>query len=366
MVWDCGPPPALRIPGIGGAALFVSVAPSPAAMEAGLGVMGVDIRVMTPKYAAVYRRRPVETGFSADLARFLWVAASELTPERLDPFEDQQAGLSIRVIASTNFTVTLEVEVIAHENEDGDEIDGLNFETSRAALITASQEAGWLSTRVEADEPTWMTEPLLPLNLFYTPEGQRLTGIFRTGHGVGGTTDTVSITHYIRYNETAQGDVETSFLTSLLPFCSIAAHGVDDLRSPWVIVTQILPMDARSTLAEPWDAIRVARQEVNSAVQQLDDAIITGESVATQQQLVALIESRGVTRALIEDWTVEDLTLAGIAELANAPLPVIAAGRLTGCAVPDIPHDCPKDVFDCAFGRWQEMLFNAPDSQTDH
>lgn len=362
MVWEFVAPPTLRIPGIGGAAVTLVATPSPASMDAGLGVMGIDIRLMTPSYGATYARRPVEEGFTHSLRDFLWSAASDFTPERLDPFEDQLAGLSIRVLASTDFTVTLELEVIAHESEHGDEVDGINFETSRACLITAAEQVERLAARPNPEDSGGVTEPLLPLDLFYAPEGQRLTGIYRTGRGVGGTTDTVCVTHFLTYSDEAQGDIETSFLTSLLPFCSVAAHGLDQHRRPWVIVAQVLPIDASTAIGAPWDAVQVAREEINRAAQHLVDAAIHGESVATQPQLVNLFQSRGVERSLVVDWTVEELALAGIAELANAPLPRIASGRLTGCAFPDVDHDCPKDVFDCAFGRWQELLFSA---QTD-
>lgn len=358
MPWECPPPPSVRIPGIGGAALILSATPSPAAMAAGLSPMGVDIRLVTPTYEAVYRRRPVQPGFCQRLQRFLWSAASEFTPQHLSPFEDDQAGLSIRVLASTDFVITFEVEVVAHENENGDEIDGVNFETSRAAVITASEQVEGLANREDEGILGGWPEPQLPLDLFFTPEGKRLTGIYRLGQGAHFTSEPIAVSHHIRFDEQAQGDVETSLLTSHLPFCSVAAHGVDERRWPWAIVTQILPLYADTEIAAPWDPVEVAREEINSAILHLENADILGESIANRPQLVMLFKSRGVDGSLLDDWTIPELSLAGIAELANAPLPQLAAGRLTGCAFPDIPHDCPKDVFDCAFSRWQELLFN--------
>ena len=61
------------------------------------------------------------------------------------------------------------------------------------------------------------------------------------------------------------------------------------------------------------------------------------------------------------DWETGDLALAAIARVANIPLKQLAVGRLTGCAFPDLEHDCPKDVFDCAFSRWQELRFASHD-----
>lgn len=76
--------------------------------------------------------------------------------------------------------------------------------------------------------------------------------------------------------------------------------------------------------------------------------------------------ARGVNQSLLIDWNVKELVLAAITELTNVPLSQVAAVRLTGCAFPDHPHDCPGDVFVCLFSRWQEMVFNArePDSPT--
>jgi hypothetical protein len=364
MPWECPPPPTLRIPGLGGAALTLSAAVSPTALDGGIGPIGVDIKLTTPEYTAEYRRRPVDPDFPGRLRQFLWSAASDFNPQYLEPFEDGFADLTIRVLASTDFTVTLEVEVVAHEDEDGDsrEIDGVHFETTRAALITASERAEELAFRDEPD--TWrITDAEFPLDLLFQPETNRLSGIYRLPTWLYDR-GTLAVTHLIRYDETAQVDVEASFLTSLLPFATAAAHGVDESHQPWVIVTQVLPEEMATNIAAPWDAALAAREEINKAVAQLEGARISGESTATHNELIGLLVGRGVDRSLVEDWTIYDLCLAGMAELTNAPLAAIAQGRLTGCAFPDVPHDCPKDVWDCTFTRWQEDVFNK-DGQPD-
>lgn len=364
MIWSYAPPPQMRIPGYAGAAISIHATPSPTAMDVGLGAMGVDLRLMTPDYGAVYRRRPVGEDFAEQLRTFLWETAAEFTPEdSVEPFFDGFSGLSLSVVESTPFTVTLQVEVIVHEGEDSNEVDGINFETPRAALITAANQAEALAHRAEHSRPLWVADPCLPRDFFHSP-GHRLTGILRTGHEVGGSSNLLCVMHHVRLDESAHGEVETSLLTSLLPFCTVAAHGVDEDRTAWVILIQVVPMDARTRIAAPWSALMVAREEVHHALWRCEGAEIIGETAATRAELVDLIESRGAARELIEDWGFDELVLAAVAELANAPLEQIAIGRLTGCAFPDVDHDCPRDVFACAFSRWQELLF-AADAEDD-
>lgn len=357
-IWEYEPQPTMRIPAIGGASLTVSTAVSTEAMSRGLGAVGVDVELMTPTYRAVHGRRPVTEDFAQRLGDFLWSVASEFNPEdSVDAFDDPEAGLTIQVVDSTTFTVTLTVEVVADDSNGTDDIDGLTFETSRAVLITAADEARRLARTADWAPEVAITEPDLPLGLFYDPTGHRLTGLYRTGMGVGGGADVVAAFHFLGLPDEAHGEVETSLLVAHLPFCSVAAHGVDERRRPWIIVAQIVPVGARSTLGKPWSAVQVARDELHRAIRQMADVTISGESIATHTDLLNLIEAKGVDRQLIADLSVEDLVLTGVAELANVPLPLLAVGRLTGCAFPDVDHDCPKDVFDCAFNRWQELLF---------
>ena len=331
-------------------------------MVTGRGALGVDIKLMTPGSQMLHTRRPVEDGFADRLGKFLWSAAADFHPEvTLAPFHDSESQFSISVLGSTDFLITLQAEVVADSTNGVDDIDGINFECTRAALITASEQAYAFAGRGEDDWGIWCDEPVLPLDFFVDPAVQRLTGIYRTGRGVVPNGEMVAVTHYIQLGELAQAELEASFLTAHLPFSVIAAHGVNDRRQPWLMVTQILPIKARVDVAAPWNALQVAREEVHRAIACSGDARILGESVAVQEQLVGLLVARGVDQSLLSDWTVEELVLAGITELTNAPLSQVAAGRLIGCAFPDHPHDCPKDVFGCVFSRWQEMLFNAPE-----
>ena len=92
------------------------------------------------------------------------------------------------------------------------------------------------------------------------------------------------------------------------------------------------------------------------------DAIL-GEGIATRDTLLQELAGQDVPMSLLSDWETGDLALASIARVANIPVKQLAVGRLTGCAYPDVEHDCPKDVFDCAFSRWQELCFASLDDE---
>ena len=351
--------PSVRVPGLGGAAVVLSTVATPEGLERGLSGMGVDVQLMTPTYSANYGRRPVEANFIERLSQFLWAAASDVQPAvTVEPFSDDEARLSLRVLDSTDFLITLEVEIVAGDKDDTEDVDGLNFETSRAALITAAEDVSALAQRDLKRDAMPPRSARLPLDLIDAAEEKRLTGIYRIGGRLGDSDNAIGVVHYLRLGELSEAEIETSCLTSLLPFCTVAAHGVDAQRWPWVVVVQVLPIRAFTSLQAPWNAVTVAREEIRRAISRLGTIKVLGEYVATREKLIDLIRERGVDRSLIDDWTVEDLLLLGVSELANIPIAELAKGRLTGCAFPDIPHDCPKDVFDCAFGRWQELFFN--------
>lgn len=351
--------PSVRVPGLGGAAVVLSTVATPEGLERGLSGMGVDVQLMTPTYSANYGRRPVEANFIERLSQFLWAAASDVQPAvTVEPFSDDEARLSLRVLDSTDFLITLEVEIVAGDKDDTEDVDGLNFETSRAALITAAEDVSALAQRDLKRDAMPPRSARLPLDLIDAAEEKRLTGIYRIGGRLGDSDNAIGVVHYLRLGELSEAEIETSCLTSLLPFCTVAAHGVDAQRWPWVVVVQVLPIRAFTSLQAPWNAVTVAREEIRRAISRLGTIKVLGEYVATREKLIDLIRERGVDRSLIDDWTVEDLLLLGVSELANIPIAELAKGRLTGCAFPDIPHDCPRDVFDCAFGRWQELFFN--------
>lgn len=341
---------------MGGAVLVLSTSYSPASLDAGLGMMGLDIRLASPNYDADYRRRPVADGFCENLARFLWLAASAFDPQDLF-FHDEQAGLTLSVLDAADFTVTLQVEVVALEGEQDDDIDGLNFETARAVLVSASEQARGLASRGEVASAEW-TAPRLPLELFPVPGASRLTGIYRLRGVHNDASEALIVSHLIGLGRDAVGEVETSAIASFLPFSCVAAHGVDAVGDAWALVTQVLPLSAETALAAPWDAEAVAREEVRVALMSLGSGEILSESTANTRQQIALLNARGVDYALLADWSSEELALAGIAELTNVPLTEVAVGRVTGCVLPDVAHDCPRDVYDCAFGRWQDLNFS--------
>lgn len=141
------PSDLLRIPGRGGAALF---------LRAGWVTTGwqdlhksglvLDIGLLDPQRYVQYLARPCPAGSLHELATFLLAAASERHPEQsLAHFQDADLGLGLSVVQSTDLEVELEVLVVQDPGADLVEHDGLNFQTSRAVLVTAAQHVPGLA-----------------------------------------------------------------------------------------------------------------------------------------------------------------------------------------------------------------------------
>lgn len=135
----------LRLPGFGGAALFLQAAPRPArgsgTPDAG-AVWGLDITFISPETRRAYVGRACDESLAASLSTFLLSAAADWHPETsVTPISDESLGLHAAVIASTPNDVTIEVKVIDDLDADAPDWDGLDFRTSRAALAQVAWEA---------------------------------------------------------------------------------------------------------------------------------------------------------------------------------------------------------------------------------
>lgn len=87
---------------------------------------------MSPTDYVWFLRKPVTAGFADRLATLFFDCANELAPELVvAPFEDEGSGLQVSVLSSSDSQVELQVELAD---------EGLNFETSRVALVQAASE----------------------------------------------------------------------------------------------------------------------------------------------------------------------------------------------------------------------------------
>jgi hypothetical protein len=151
--WGGVAPGVFRLPGYGGAALFLRSHVVPDRSPEGTGgLLALDVGLLDPYRLVHYLARPAAEGFVDRLARFLFSAASEFHPEKtLATFADEAMGLTISALASTDDRVEIEVAVIPDPGVPMEDADGLNFETSRAALVTASQEVRALDASWDDD-----------------------------------------------------------------------------------------------------------------------------------------------------------------------------------------------------------------------
>lgn len=141
------PSDLLRIPGRGGAALFLRAGWAAAGwQDLDNSGFALDIGLLDPRRYVQYLARPCPAGSLEDLAAFLLAAASERYPEQsLAQYQDADLGLGLSVVQSTDLEVELEVLVVQDPGADLVEHDGLNFQTSRAVLVTAAQQVPGLT-----------------------------------------------------------------------------------------------------------------------------------------------------------------------------------------------------------------------------
>ncbi len=176
-LWQEHAPALIRLPGFGGAAVLLRsavvravdpVTGSPAAQA----VLGYDVGLLSPLSHFEYRARPAAPFFADRLSAFLLGAAGDVQPESsVEPLVDDAMGLRIRVVSSDDEKVGLLVAVDRRDGDpdigpdsdavgtdgDGSGSEGLDFETSRAALVKAAHDARFLDH--SGGDPGGRSEP---------------------------------------------------------------------------------------------------------------------------------------------------------------------------------------------------------------
>jgi hypothetical protein len=108
--------------------------------------MAMDFGFLSPQTRRHILARPVNGDLPAQLAEFLFaVAAAEYPEQSVPALQDEVAGLVVSVESSADDRVCLDWSLAEDLEAEVREFDGLNFETSRAALVSASQEAALLA-----------------------------------------------------------------------------------------------------------------------------------------------------------------------------------------------------------------------------
>ena len=126
----------VRLASADGAAF--SLVPVPDVDDSGAATTTFDLELVTPDRLVRYLRRPVATDFITELAKTWWDTAAEQNPEQnIATFSDYRSGLTMAVLESTPLEVTLEITVVADQEAQMPEHDGVTFTVSRADLIAA-------------------------------------------------------------------------------------------------------------------------------------------------------------------------------------------------------------------------------------
>lgn len=133
-------PAQFRLPGYGGAAVFLRSQVVPARTFGTDGPsLAFDVMLLAPDWHVWHLTRPAEPGLVDRLSAFFFAAANDFAPETsLAVFADAAMGLTLSVDASTDHQVSLTVTVLRDRAADVPEFDDLDFETSRATLVSAS------------------------------------------------------------------------------------------------------------------------------------------------------------------------------------------------------------------------------------
>jgi len=141
-VWDGYARRTLRMPGYGGAAVFMRSQVIPARESRGNGTaLAFDVGLLSPDRITHYLSRAAGPGFVERLSQFLFRAASDFHPEKsLPTFIDEAMGLTVSAMSSTDARVAIEVTMIEDPGAPVLDPDSIDFETSRAVLVVASHD----------------------------------------------------------------------------------------------------------------------------------------------------------------------------------------------------------------------------------
>ena len=154
--WEATEASRFRLPGYGGAAIFMRGQIQPArSFDTAEPTFALDVMLLSPDYHAWYLSRRPDPGFVDRLSGFLIAAADDYHPENSVPtLQDTGLGLTLAVMSSTEGRVGLELSIVSDPGADVPDFDGLNFETSRATLAACAQSVRFL-------DGSWPTDDLL-------------------------------------------------------------------------------------------------------------------------------------------------------------------------------------------------------------
>lgn len=408
-VWGELEVPVLRLAGFGGAAVYLRSLIIPGDVDGGAARLGLDIGIMGPEFRMFFLARPAEVTFPSRLGRFLFDLANETHPELSVPaLQEESAGLVLSAVGSTDAIVTLEVTITETLDGDPQDVQSLHFETSRAALVGASQEEARLAlfrppisvgprlrggvpwvTAAGAEwhddgpptAPAWLDTPVLFAALPWL-FGSRMTGVMTSRERVSSASDVVLVTG-IDLGPEQDPAVEWDAIGSHLPHLIGGFQGRYPDGSGWIVVIQKSPerlvpdvtiggrhgegsddnVETTGELAMVDSLLRALWFNHNASLTGADSGgprIVHdgfaegGDYLWTLDDLRAGYAVRGVGLDEIAKWSVLQLVHGLLAEGCGVPLAQVVEGLEAGCAFPDTEHECEHDVFRDVFAAWQQ------------
>jgi len=132
-------PSLFRLPGFGGAAVFLRTGVVLPDDQDHTPALAVDVGLLSTVDHVQYLGRPATPGFSQRLSELFLAAAADPLPEVTVPdFTDPLSGLECRIGSSTDTQVGLLVQIPEDLFAEQRTYAGVDFLTSRAALAQAA------------------------------------------------------------------------------------------------------------------------------------------------------------------------------------------------------------------------------------
>lgn len=184
------------------------------------------------------------------------------------------------------------------------------------------------------------------------PEQSRLTGMGGTPLGRGAGLDGMVSFLHIDLPDGQQGNAEAAMAHAHLPLAGTSIHGTYPDGSEWMVLTQVAVVDPAHGFATHADAAEAFTTESRRYHQLNPDAWLVSRALLTRKQLRRGYRDRGIDKAALKTWSIDELLAGWICEMCNVDIPAVVAGREAGCTFPDLPHPCTGNGFTDVFAQW--------------
>jgi hypothetical protein len=202
-------------------------------------------------------------------------------------------------------------------------------------------------------------------NVLPFPAGSRLTGIWSNRDVDPSVADGIASGHLILLPDDQHAEVEGDFLTSHMPFWVAALGGALPDGQPWLFIVQKAPADVSFGLVGADDPAWVLRDSLFRALRFNDGAWLGEELIWSRDDILDVYRWEGIDPESLDSWSMASLLRGLLAECCYVDLGDVVNGLESGCAFPDIEHDCTGDVFSDVFARWATGRMTHPEPADD-